>query len=72
LKTFTKENPVYTKKNADLFYQKLQKEKILLSEELSHFLYYSESMIGKKAPLIQLEFDPQLKAAIDLLNKSKK
>lgn len=72
LKTFTKENPVYSKKNADLFYQKLQKEKILLSEELSHFLYYSESMIGKKAPLIQLEFDPQLKAAIDLLNKSKK
>jgi len=72
LKTFTKENPAYSKKNADLFYQKLQKEKILLSEELSHFLYYSESMIGKKAPLIQLEFDPQLKVAIDLLNKSKK
>lgn len=72
LKTFTKENPIYSSMKGDLFYQKLQKEKILLSEDLSKFLYYSETMIGKKAPLITLEFDPQLKEAIQILNSSKK
>jgi carboxyl-terminal processing protease len=67
IKKFTKDNPNYTSNSANLFIQSLQKEKIQLTDILAKFLYYNETMIGKKPPLIQREFDPQIHEAIQIL-----
>jgi len=67
LKTFLEKNPDYSPKKAEEFLLLLRKKKNYLTPEIAKFLYYNESMAGKKRDLINLEFDPQLSKAIELL-----
>jgi carboxyl-terminal processing protease len=67
LKDFVKIHPNYTEATSSQFIQELKKEKIEISDSLAKYLYYAESMIGKKPKLINPEFDPQLTEAIKIL-----
>lgn len=69
LKNFTKTHPEYTPSSAQEWIQYLKKEKILLSDTLARYIYFSETMIGKKAKPVYPEFDPQLAEAIRLLGR---
>lgn len=68
LKTYAKKNPNYNAKSAEGFLKLLKQKKISISPDLSKFLYYSETSIGKQRELINLEFDPQLAKAISLIS----
>lgn len=67
LKSFVEKNPEYSASKAEEFVQLLKKNNINLTPELAKFLYYNETHAGKKRELIQWEFDPQLKKAIQVL-----
>jgi carboxyl-terminal processing protease len=67
LKEFVKSHPDYNEKNVELFANLLDKNEIKLSGDLVRLLYYNEANSGKKHSLIELDFDPQLKEAVNLL-----
>ncbi|WCL48177.1 S41 family peptidase [Leptospira sp. GIMC2001] len=68
LKEFAKEKPEYNSTNSNEFLNRIKKEKISLPDSFAKFLYFSETMVGKKPALINREFDPQLETAIQKLS----
>ncbi len=65
LKNFVRENPEYSDANVKKFREILKQKKYNLSAKISKLLLKRETGIGKKASLIELEFDPQLTKAIE-------
>lgn len=72
LDNFLKEYPNYTSLHAEKFLGVLKKENVSITPILGKYLYFSEANAGKKRELINLEFDPQLKKAIQVLSRNRK
>ncbi|MCK6382515.1 MAG: S41 family peptidase [Leptospiraceae bacterium] len=70
LKKFITENPDYNVENIKKFQNILKQKKYNVSDKISRLLLKREIGIGKKAPLVDLEFDPQLKKAIELISSN--
>lgn len=67
---FVKENPDgYTEINIQKWFEKLQKMEIKIRPILAKYLLKREYQMTEKAPIFDLEFDPQLQRAIEILSK---
>lgn len=69
--SFVKKNQGYNKKNSKLFQEYLAQKKYKLSDKIAKFILKRENNLGKKSPVYDVEFDPQLEKAIEVLTKSK-
>lgn len=69
---FVKENPSgYTPENIQKWLEKLQSLDIKIRPTLAKYLLKREYQLTEKAPIYDLEFDPQLQRAIEILEASK-
>lgn len=67
---FVKENPDgYTETNIQKWLEKLQKMEIKIRPILAKYLLKREYQMIEKSPIFDLEFDPQLQRAIEILSK---
>lgn len=70
LQEFVKENPDgYTEANIQKWLEKLQKMEIKIRPILAKYLLKREFQLNEKSPIFDLEFDSQLKKAIEILAK---
>ncbi|MCX7998402.1 MAG: S41 family peptidase [Leptospiraceae bacterium] len=69
---FVKENPAgYTPENIQKCLEKFQGMDIKVKPTLAKYLLQREYQLTEKAPIYDLEFDPQLQRAIEILEASK-
>lgn len=69
VETFIKTHKGYTAENKKEFMQFLTGKKLAVSEQSANFLLKSETYRYSKQPVYDLEFDPQLKKAIEVINE---
>ncbi|TGK28925.1 S41 family peptidase [Leptospira gomenensis] len=71
LEAFVAKNPVYSEANFQLFEKYLSEKGMKLSSDVARFLYKSRSNKEGQSPLLDLDLDPQMKKAIELLSVPK-
>jgi len=69
IKGFSFKNLKYNKSSKEKFYAYLKSKNIKLSPMLSNYLLKNQIYFYKKSPLYSLEFDKQLKKALEILKK---
>jgi carboxyl-terminal processing protease len=68
---FVKLHPDYTEQTQELWLKKLESEGIKIRPILAKYLLKREATLGQKTNLIDLEFDPQLAKAFEVLAQKK-